>query len=484
MSQDLDAVVIGSGPNGLSAAVRLAQAGLRVHVIEGKDRIGGGMRSEALTLPGFLHDVCSAAHPMGVLSPYLKTLPLAEHGLEWAFPEASVAHPLDDGTAVMLHRDLERTAEGLGLDRDRYRHLLTPFVRRSEALLEDGLAPLGGIPKNPILLARFGLKALRSAAGLARGQFRGERARALLAGCAGHGVIPLEFLFSSAIGLMFLVTGHATDWPVVRGGSEQIARALKALLESLGGTVETGRFVRSMAELPPAKAYLFDTSPAQLSAIGEPLLPTGYRRRLGRYRYGPGIFKVDWALKERIPWRDPAVQGASTVHIGGTLEEIAASERAMWQGDHSERPYMILVQQSHFDPTRAPEGKHTGYAYCHVPAGSTRDMTEVLEAQIERFAPGFRDVIEAKVSRNTAQWQDHNPNYIGGAITGGVADIWQLFTRPVVRLDPYTTPNPHLFICSSSTPPGGGVHGMCGYHAAESVLRRIERLPVLNPRSR
>lgn len=480
MSGDLDAVVIGSGPNGLSAAVRLAQAGLRVHVIEGKERLGGGMRSETLTLPGFLHDVCSAAHPMGVLSPYLKTLPLSEHGLEWVFPKASVAHPLDDGTAVMLYRDLARTAEGLGSDGGRYARLLEPFVRRAEALLEDSLGPLG-IPKHPILLARFGLKAMRSAAGLARGRFEGERARALLAGCAGHGVIPLEFWFSSAIGLMFLVTGHAIDWPVVRGGSENIARALVALLESLGGTVETGRLIRRLDELPPARAYLFDTSPAQLATIGEPLLPAGYRRRLGRYRYGPGIFKVDWALKEPIPWRDLAVNEASTVHIGGTLAEIAASERAMWRGEHSERPYMILVQQSHFDPSRAPAGKHTGYAYCHVPAGSTRDLTDVLEAQIERFAPGFRDVIEAKVSRNAIQWQAHNPNYIGGAITGGVADIWQLFTRPVARLDPYTTPNPHLFICSSSTPPGGGVHGMCGYHAAESVLRRIDRLRVLSP---
>ncbi|MEL6545848.1 MAG: NAD(P)/FAD-dependent oxidoreductase [Myxococcota bacterium] len=476
MREEYDAVVIGSGPNGLCAAIRLAQAGLSVHVIEGKSRAGGGLRTEELTLPGFLHDVCSAAHPMGVLSPYLKSLPLGEHGLEWAFPEASVAHPLDDGTAVMLYRDLERTAEGLGADSNAYKRLLGPFVRRIEDLLADSLAPLG-IPKSPFLLARFGLAAVRSAVGLGQSRFREQRARALLAGCAGHSLIPLEFLLSSAVGLMFLVTGHATDWPVARGGSESIGRALISLLKSLGGTIETDRMVTDVAELPPARAYLFDTSPAQLASIAENVLPAGYRRRLGRYRYGPGVFKVDWALREPIPWRDSSVREASTVHIGGTLDEIAASERAMWSGEHSERPYMILVQQSHFDRSRAPEGKHTGYAYCHVPEGSTRDMTEVLENQIERFAPGFKDVIEAKATRNTVQWQAHNPNYVGGAITGGVADMFQLFTRPVARLDPYRTPNRHLYICSASTPPGGGVHGMCGFHAAESVLKRIKRLP-------
>ncbi|MEM6730368.1 MAG: NAD(P)/FAD-dependent oxidoreductase, partial [Myxococcota bacterium] len=277
---------------------------------------------------------------------------------------------------------------------------------------------------------------------------------------------------------IFAVTGHMTDWPVARGGSESIARALVSLLQSLGGTVETGKWIRSVKDLPPARAYLFDTSPAQLASICESWLPTGYRRRLRRYRYGPGVFKVDWALSEPIPWRDPTVAEASTVHLGGTMEEIAAAERGMWNGEHPERPYMILVQQSHFDSGRAPAGKHTGYAYCHVPSGSKVDLTETLEAQIERFAPGFRDIIQAKASRNTSQWQAHNPNYVGGAITGGVADMFQLFTRPVARLNPYTTPNRHVFICSSSTPPGGGVHGMCGFHAAESVLKRIGRLPV------
>lgn len=438
------------------------------------------MRTEELTLPGFHHDVCSACHPMGVLSPYLKTLPLDEHGLEWIFPEASFAHPLDDGTAVMVYEDVERTAAELGADANAYRRLVAPFLENPHGLLADGLAPLR-IPKNPILLARFGLNAMRSAMGLARGRFSEARARALFAGCAGHGIVPLDFWFSAAIALIFLITGHVKSWPVAKGGSESIARALLSMLESLGGTVETGRRITSGEQLPPARAYLFDTSPAQLSSIGADLLPAGYRRRLERYRYGPGVFKVDWALSERIPWRDPRVHEASTVHLGGTLEEIAAAERAMWQGEHPDRPYMILVQQSNFDSSRAPSGKHTGYAYCHVPANSTEDLTEVLENQIERYAPGFRDVIEAKATRNTTQWQSHNPNYVGGAITGGVADIFQLFTRPVARLNPYTTPNPHLFICSASTPPGGGVHGMCGYHAAETVLRRLPGLSVLRP---
>ena len=475
MSEDFDAVVIGSGPNGLAAAVRLLQAGLRVHVIEGRDRPGGGMRTEALTAPGFRHDVCSAAHPMGVLSPYLTTLSLGDHGLQWVFPPASVAHPLDGQSAVMMYRDLTRTADGLGSDGERYARLLRPFLQNPHGLLEDGLAPLR-VPKNPILLARFGWRAVRSASGLARARFDGPRAQALFAGCAGHAILPLDVWFSAAIAMMFAVTGHVTDWPVARGGSESIARALVSLCRSLGGSFETGRWVKTPSDLPPARAYLFDTSPAQLAKICEPVLPEGYRRRLARYRYGPGIFKVDWALKERIPWRDPNVHDASTVHLGGTLEEIAAAEREVWSGGHPARPYMILVQQSNFDETRAPRGKHTGYAYCHVPAGSTVDLTNVLEEQIERFAPGFRDVVEAKASRNAAQWQTYNPNYVGGAITGGVADVFQLFTRPVARFDPYATPHRRVFMCSASTPPGGGVHGMCGFYAAESVLRRISRL--------
>lgn len=481
MAEPYDVVVIGSGPNGLAAAIRLAEAKLRVLVIEGQSRPGGGMRTSELTLPGRLHDVCSGAHPMGVLSPYLKTLPLKDHGLEWVFPKASVAHPLEEEPAVMLYRDIERTAEQLGADAKSYRNLLRPFIGRVPDLLEDALAPLG-IPKHAFLLARFGLLAIRSASGLARGRFKDERARALLAGCAGHSVLPLEQWLTAAIGLIFVVTGHETDWPVARGGSESIARALGSLLLSKGGEIECDRWVKTTEDLPPARAYLFDTSPAQLATIAQPWLPERYLRRLRRYRYGPGIFKVDWALSERIPWRDPQVHDASTVHIGGTLDEIEAAERAVWAGEHPERPYMIVVQQTNFDSTRTPENKHTGYAYCHVPAGSDVDLTDTLEAQIERFAPGFHDVIEARTPRGTGQFESYNPNYRGGAITGGVADYAQLFTRPVARLNPYTTPNQHVFICSSSTPPGGGVHGMCGYHAAEAVLRRIDRLPVLNTR--
>ncbi|MEM1416201.1 MAG: NAD(P)/FAD-dependent oxidoreductase, partial [Myxococcota bacterium] len=378
-----DAVVVGSGPNGLSAAIRLAQAGAEVLVLEAKDTPGGGMRTAEITLPGFHHDLCSGCHPTGVLSPYWSTLPLAAHGLRWCFPKASVAHPLDDEPAVLLTRDVRATAENLGVDARAYERLCKPFGKRSAALLRDALAPLG-VPKDPITLARFGLRALLPAQALARTVFRGPRARALLAGNAGHSVLPLDMVPSGALGLMFLVMGHAVDWPVAEGGSASITRALVSLLESLGGRVETGRFVRGLDDLPAARVYLFDTSPAQLANVCAPVLPAGYVRRLRRYRYGPGAFKVDWALSEPIPWKDPRVRDASTVHLGGTLEAIAASERAMWEGRHTDDPYMILVQQSEHDPSRAPAGQHTGYAYCHVPAGSTEDRTDVLEAQIER----------------------------------------------------------------------------------------------------
>ena len=470
----LDAVVIGSGPNGLAAAVLLAQSGASVLVLEAMEEPGGGVRSAALTLPGFVHDVCSGVHTMGVLSPYLSTLPLAAHGLEWLRPRASVAHPLDGEPAVMLYRALDRTAEEVGEDAGRYRRLVEPFLGNAPGLLADVLGPLG-IPRNPLAMLRFGLKGLQSAATLARRSFRGARARALLAGCAGHSILPLDRLLSGAVGLLFLLTGHMDDWPVARGGSAAIARALCSLLQSLGGRIQTGVRVRSLLDLPAARVYLFDTSPAQLAEIAAPVLPAGYLRRLTRYRYGPGAFKLDWALSGPIPWKDPRCLEASTVHLGGTLEEIAASEAAVWRGEHADRPYMLVLQQSQFDSSRAPPGQHTGYAYCHVPAHSTVDLTEVLERQIERFAPGFRDLILARRATRTADFERHNPNYVGGAITGGVADLFQAFARPVLRLDPYRTPNPRIFLCSASTPPGGGVHGMCGYHAARSALNRIDR---------
>ena len=474
MTTTYDAIVIGSGPNGLGAAVELARAGASVLVIEGRETIGGGTRVAELTLPGFVHDVCSAVHPMGVLSPFLRELPLEAHGLEWIRPPASVAHPLDDQPAVMLYRSLDRTAEGLGEDGERYRRLFAPMLHDPHTLLADMMGPLR-IPKAPLRMASLGLKGVRSAAGFARARFRGERARAVFAGCAGHSILPLERLLTAALGLVFCMTAHVEDWPVAAGGSAAITGALARYLESLGGRVETGRWVRSLSELPPSRVVLFDTDPRQLARIAGDALPARYRRRLARYRYGPGVFKLDWALDGPIPWTDPRCLEASTVHVGGTLDEIARSEAAMWRGEHAERPYLILCQQSQFDPSRAPAGKHTGYAYCHVPGGSSVDMTAAIEAQVERFAPGFRDRVLARHAMTTEDLEARNPNYIGGAITGGVADLFQLFTRPVARLNPYTTPNPRLFICSAASPPGGGVHGLCGYFAARAALRRLQK---------
>jgi phytoene dehydrogenase-like protein len=469
-----DAVIIGSGPNGLAAAVRIAQTGAKVLVLEAEPELGGGTRTAELMLPGFHHDRCSAVHPMGILSPWFRQLPLDRHGLTWLRAPVSVAHPLDGKPAVILQRGLDATSAELGADAATYRRLVGPFLDNPHGLLADALGPLG-IPRHPILLARFGLRAIRSAVGLA-GRFDGERARALLAGCAAHSILPLDRLLTGALGLMFLVTGHVEDWPVAAGGSHAITRALASLLASLGGRVETGVRVRSLADLPPARLYLFDTSPAQLDAIAAPVLPARYLRRLRRFVYGPGVFKLDWALGGPIPWTDPRCTDASTVHVGGTLEEIAAGEAAIWQGDHPERPFVLVCQQSQIDPSRAPAGQHTGYAYCHVPAGSTVDLTAAVEAQIERFAPGFRERILARHVTTTADLERDNASYLGGAISGGATDITQMFTRPVARLNPYTTPNRRILLCSASTPPGGGVHGMCGYHAAGTAIRRLPRL--------
>lgn len=472
-SNEFDAVVIGSGPNGLGAAIELARQGARVIVFEAADEIGGGTRTAELTLPGFQHDVCSAVHPMGILSPFYKQLPLEEHGLEWIVPPASVAHPMPDGDAVLISKSVEETAAGLGArDAANYRRLVGPFIENAEGLLGDVLAPLR-IPKHPVQMARFGMRAIFSANRLARLLFRDERGRALIAGCAGHSVLPLTQPLTAALGLIFAVTAHVESWPVAAGGSQSITQALGSYFRSLGGQIETGHRIERLADLPPAKVVLFDTAPHALSEIAGDALPAGYRRRLGRYRYGPGVFKIDWALDGPIPWSDPRCLEASTVHVGGTLEEIGRSEQDMWSGRHSENPYLILCQQSQFDPSRAPDGKHTGYAYCHVPHGSTLDRTEAIESQIERFAPGFRDRILGRHQMNAMDFERYNPNYKGGAITGGVADALQLFNSPVTRLDPYTTPNPQLFICSAAAPPGGGVHGLCGYWAARSALKRL-----------
>jgi phytoene dehydrogenase-like protein len=465
-----DAVVVGAGPNGLAAAIVLAEAGLSVRVLEAADTVGGGARSAELTLPGFVHDVCSAIHPLGVASPFFRTLPLAEHGLGWVDPPAALAHPFDDGTAALLERSADADVRGLGEDDERWCRLFAPLAREAEPLLEDVLAPLH-LPSHPVGLARFGARAVLPATALARLSFRGPKARGLFAGLAAHSMLRLERPPSAAFGLILGLLGHAVGWPFPRGGSQRLSDGLASYLRSLGGEIETGRKVESLSELGETRPVLLDVTPRGLLELAGDRLPSRYRRRLERYRYGPGVFKLDWALDGPIPWRAEECARAATVHLGATLEEIAASEAAPSRGEVPERPYVLLAQQSLFDPTRAPAGQHTAWAYCHVPNGSGVDMTERIERQVERFAPGFRERILARSALGPADLERHNPNNVGGDINGGAADLRQLFTRPVARLSPYTTPLPGVFLCSASTPPGGGVHGMCGYHAAKAALR-------------
>jgi phytoene dehydrogenase-like protein len=468
-----DAVVVGAGPNGLAAAVELARAGLSVRVLEAADTVGGGARSAELTLPGFVHDVCSAIHPLGIASPFFRSLPLADHGLEWVEPPAALAHPFDDGGAALLARSPDAAMPTLGEDDERWGRLFAPLVRNPESLLDEILAPLH-VPAHPLTLARFGLRALLPATTVARRSFRGARARGLFAGLAAHSMLPLERPASAAFGLMLGLLGHAVGWPFPRGGSQALSDALASYLRSLGGEIETGRRVESLAELGETRLVVLDVTPRGLLELAGDRLPDRYRRRLERYRYGPGVFKLDWALAGPIPWRADECSRAATVHLGATLEEIAASEAAPAQNRSAERPDVLLAQQSLFDPTRAPAGRHTAWAYCHVPNGSSVDMTEQVESQVERFAPGFRERILARSALGPADLERSNPNYVGGDINGGLADLRQLLTRPVARWSPYSTPLPGVFLCSASTPPGGGVHGMCGFHAARAALRSIQ----------
>ena len=466
-----DGVVVGSGPNGLAAAITLARRGWLVTVLEAKETIGGGARSAELTLPGYVHDVCSAIHATAAISPFFQELPLEEHGLRWVTSPLCVAHPLDDGSAVALHPSIPDTGESIGSsDADAYTRLLAPLVADWDLLQGDLLGPMRW-PRHPLAMARFGMHGLRSAKALSHSAFKGERARALFAGLAAHSLLPLDKQPSAAFGLVLAIFGHVAGWPFPQGGAQRISKALASYLLSLGGEVITGVPVRSLEELPGAKATLLDLTPKQVMAVAGERITRGYRKGMARYRYGMGAFKVDWALDGPIPWRAPECAQSATVHVGGSFGEIADAEETVWQGGHPERPFVLLAQHTPFDPSRAPEGKHTAWAYCHVPHGSDVDMTQRIEAQIERFAPGFQDLVLGRSVMSPARLEEYNPNYVGGDINGGVQDLGQLFGRPVYRWDPYSTPVRGLYICSSSTPPGGGVHGMCGYNAARSVLR-------------
>jgi phytoene dehydrogenase-like protein len=474
--EQYDAVVVGSGPNGLAAAITLARAGRSVLVLEANETIGGGARSAELTLPGYLHDLCSAVHPLGRSSQAFAGWPLDEHGLEWIDPPIALGHPLDDGSAALVRRDVSATAASLGEDEDGYRGLLGPVTRDWELIARELFGPLQirGPLRHPFVLGRFGLHAIQPAALLWR-RFRTPAARAVLAGCGAHSFLRLEQLVTGAFALTMLGSAHAVGWPIPRGGSGRIAEALAAYLRSLGGEIETGREVQRLDELPPHRAVLLDLTPRQVLAVAGDRLGGAYAWQLRRYRYGPGAFKLDIALDGPIPWTNPALGDAGTVHLGGTAEEIAASERAVARGRHPARPFVLVSQASWFDPSRAPKGGHTVWAYCHVPNGSTTDMTEPILSQIERFAPGFRERIRQLSAMGPAEIRLRNANHVGGDINGGLQDLFQLWTRPAVRWDPYSTPDPAIFICSSSTPPGGGVHGLCGWHAARSALRGVLR---------
>ncbi|MDC0671932.1 phytoene desaturase family protein [Nannocystis radixulma] len=468
-----DVVVVGAGPNGLAAAVVLARAGLSTLVVEARDTPGGGCRSGPLTLPGFVHDYCSAVHPLGAASPLFRELDLTRHGLAWIDPPAPLAHVLADGSAVMLERRVHVTAAQFAGDALAYRDLLGPLVDRFDELLPLLLRPLWAARDHPLLLARFGVHALRPMRALAERRFEHEPARALLAGIAAHAMVPLEAYGTTAFALVLAMAGHAVGWPLARGGSQAITDALLACLRAHGGALALNRRVAHLSELPPARAYVLDLTPRQILAVAGDRLPERYRRRLRGFRYGPGVFKIDWALRAPIAWRDPNCARAGTVHLSGTLADVAAATTAVHAGRLADPPFVLLAQPSLFDDTRAPAGRHVAWAYCHVPHASPIDAAAAIEAHIERFAPGFTATILARASRNAVEMERYDANYVGGDINGGLADLRQLLVRPAPRLDPYSTPAPDIFVCSSSTPPGGGVHGMCGYWCARSVLARV-----------
>ncbi len=467
-----DAVVVGAGPNGLSAAITLAEQGLSVHIVEAADTVGGAARTAELTLPGFHHDVGATVLTFGTSSRFFARFATTAQAVEFVHPQAPLAHPLDGADAVLLERSVDDTAAGLGSDAWRYRRVFGPLSRHAPALVDQFLGPLRP-PRHPLVTAAFGAPALLPASWLDRALFGEQRARALFAGMAAHSMMPLQSTASASVGLVLGMVAHSAGWPVVRGGTGTLSAALAARFQSLGGTIETGRRVTSLRELPPSRVQLLDLSPRAADAVCGDALPTRYRRHLRAYRYGPGVFKLDWALDGPIPWRDPRCARAATVHLAGTFEEVIASERTVASGGHPQAPFVILVQPSLADATRAPEGKHTAWAYCHVPNGSRQDMTGRIEAQVERFAPGFRDRVLARHAMDTFALESYDSNLVGGDINGGTFDLGQLFTRPTPRLHPYTTPNPRIFICSASTPPGGGVHGMCGWWAARSALRAL-----------
>jgi phytoene dehydrogenase-like protein len=470
---DYDAVIVGAGPNGLAAAIALGRRFNAVLLLEAAKTIGGGVRSAELTLPGFTHDVCSTVQPLSLASPFFRQLDLPQYGLEWIQPEIPLAHPFEDGSALFLHRSLEITADAMGADGKAYKRLLQPFVDHEQKLLADILKPLR-FPESPFLMARFAFQALRSLRDLAGSHFRSDRTKALFAGLAAHAMIPLEQAATAAFGIVLATLAHTRGWPIIRGGSQKLADALGDCFRNGGGEIVTDRRIASMDDLPSARYYFFDITPRQLLHIEGLGLSHTYRKNLSRFRYGPGVYKMDWALKAPIPWTADICRKAGTVHLGGSLEEIAASIRDVSAGKVSPAPYIVLAQQSLFDSSRAPAGKHTAWAYCHVPHGSTADMSELIESRIERYAPGFREEIMARNALTAAAMEQYNANYVGGDINGGLQDLSQLYTRPIASLRPYRTSERNIYLCSSSTPPGGGVHGLCGYYAVQDFCRHLQ----------